>query len=119
MKELDERVDFRMTSAVPETVQSILKDTLHPEAFQKTNEGKQKKKHGSKYNSNKKHKLLPTQVPVAMPTMFTHFQVANAISLLQTPMVSIPSGFPNQGQNVQYMAIPAGQLPPFSYSDFS
>ena len=47
---VDERVDLRMTSAVPVTVQSILKDTLHPEAFKKTDEGKHKKKHGSKSN---------------------------------------------------------------------
>jgi len=30
---VDERVDNIMTSAVPVTVQSILKDTLNPEAF--------------------------------------------------------------------------------------
>ena len=40
---VDKRVDLRMTSAVPVTVQSILKDALHPEAFNKTDEGKQKK----------------------------------------------------------------------------
>ena len=96
---VDERVDFRMTSAVPETVQSILKDTLHPEAFKKTDEGKQKKKHGSKSISNKKHKhgskqpntqqILPSQVAVAMPSMLTQPQMASVNTILPTPMVSI------------------------------
>ena len=133
---VDERVDFRMTSAVPETVQSILKDTLHPEAFKKTDEGKHKKKHGSKSNSNKKHKsgnkqnnqqLLPAQVPIAipaqvpitMPTLFPQPPSANANPALQNPMVSMPSGFTNQGSSVQYIAIPAGHIPPFTYSEFS
>ena len=72
-----------------ERVESILKDTLHPEASKKTDEGKHKKKHGSISKSNKKHKqgnkqpmnqqLLPTQVPVALPTMFSQTQVAMLI----------------------------------------
>ena len=126
---VDERVDLRMTSAVPVTVQSILKDALHPEAFKKTDEGKQKKKHGSKSNSNKKHKhgpkqpntqqILPSQVAVAMPSMLAQPQMASVNNILPTPMVSIPSGFSNQGTNVQYVTIPAGQMPPFSFSDFN
>ena len=53
-----------------------------------------------------------------MPTLFPQPQSANASPVLQTPMVSMPSGFTNQGQNVQYVAIPAGHIPPFTYSEF-
>ena len=118
-----------MTSAVPVTVQSILKDALHPEAFKKTDEGKQKKKHGSKSNSDKKHKhgskqsniqqILHSQVAVAMPSLLPQPQMASVNTILPTSMVSIPSGFSNQGTNVQYVTIPAGQMPPFSFSDFN
>ena len=86
-------------------------------------------------NSNKKHKsgnkqnnqqLLPAQVPIAipaqvpinMPTLFPQ-PSANANPTLQNPMVSMPSGFTNQGSNVQYIAITAGHIPPFTYSEFS
>ena len=50
-QQVDERVDARvtqkMTSVVPETVQSILKETLNPEAFKNTG-SKHKKKHESR-----------------------------------------------------------------------
>ena len=39
-QQVDERFENRMTSAVPATVQSILKDTLNPEAFKKNDSEK-------------------------------------------------------------------------------
>ena len=33
-------------------------------------------------------------------------------------MVSVPSSYATQGQNIQFVAIPANQLPPFTFSDF-
>ena len=84
-----------------------------------------KKKHKS---GNKQHnqQLLPAQVPIAIPaqvpiTMPTLFPQpsANANPTLQNPLVSMPSGFTNQGSNVQYIAIPAGHIPPFTFSEFS
>ena len=33
-------------------------------------------------------------------------------------VVPVPSGFATQGQNIQFVAIPANQLPPFTFSDF-
>ena len=54
-----------------------------------------------------------------MPNLFPQPQTINANPMMQTPVVSIPSGFTNQGQNVQFVAIPAGHFPSFSYSEFS
>ena len=38
------RVDNKMTSTVPSTVQSIMVDTLHPKAFKNSGSRKRKKK---------------------------------------------------------------------------
>ena len=44
---------------------------------------------------------IPAQVPITMPTLFPQ-PSANANPALQNPMVSMPSGFTNQGSSVQY-----------------
>ena len=123
----DERVTQKMTSAVPETVQSILKETLNPEAFKNTG-SKHKKKHGSR-NSNKKHKLGSKQESVQQPTpnavsissqnMAVQPLAMNTNTIMAPqPMLSVPSGFGTPGQNIQFVAIPANQLPQFTFSEF-
>ena len=116
-----------MTSPVPETVQSILKETLNPNAF-KNKGSKHKKKHGSR-SGNKKHKsgqkqdadVQPMPIPVAISNQsMAPQQIAmNANTIMPSQqVVSVPSGFATQGQNIQFVAIPANQLPPFTFSDF-
>jgi len=124
---VDERVTQKMTSAVPETVQSILKETLNPEAFKNTG-SKHKKKHGSR-NGNKKHKLGSKQESVQQPTpnavsissqnMAAQPLAMNTNTIMAPqPMLSVPSGFGTPGQNIQFVAIPANQLPQFTFSEF-
>ena len=130
-QQVDERVDARvtqkMTSAVPETVQSILNETLNPNAF-KNKGSKHKKKHGSR-SGNKKHKpglkqnvdVQPVPIPLAIANQsMAPQQIAmNTSAMMPTQqMVSVPSSYATQGQNIQFVAIPANQLPPFTFSDF-
>ena len=58
-------------------------------------------------------------IPVAVPNLFPQPHTINANPMMQTPVVSIPSGFSNQGQNVQFVAIQAEHMQPFNYSEFS
>ena len=63
---------------------------------------------------------LPTSVPFVVPNLLPqpHTILKNANSVLPAPVVSIPSGFTNQGQNVQFVAIPAEHMSASNYSDF-
>ena len=112
-----------MTSVISATVQSILIDTLHPEAFKKTDSGKHKKKQCSR-SSNKKYKsghkqnvtqqLLPSPVSFNVLNLLPQPQAIKAYTILPTPVLSVPNGFASQKQNVQFVAIPADQMPPFT-----
>ena len=112
---VDARITQKMTSAIPETVQKAFK-----------NKGsKHKKKHGCR-SGNKKHKsgqkqdadVQPMPIPVAISNQsMAPQQIAmNANTIMPSQqVVSVPSGFATQGQNIQFVAIPANQLPPLPF----
>ena len=117
----------KMTSAVPATEQSILKETLNPKAFKKIG-SKHKKKHGSK-SSNKKLKSgdkqdfaqqqLPVPIPVANANINPQPLAINTNTIMPSqPVLSVPSSFASQGQNIQFVAVPVGRMPSFTFTEF-
>ena len=125
---VDERFNQKMTSAVPATVQSILKDTLNPNALKNTGFGKHKKKHGSrssikKLKSGRKQNFTQQQLPIPVSIATSNIApqplAINTNTIMPSqPMLSVPSEFASQGQNIQFVAIPAEQMPPFTFSEF-
>ena len=99
---------------VSATMQSILKHTLTHDAFKKTGSGKHKKKQGFR-SRNKKHKSSHKQnfaqqhssLLLLLIFLLNH-KPKNTMP--SQPVLSVPSGFASQGQNIQFVA----KMSPFS-----
>jgi len=76
------------------------------------------KQHKSGQKQNVTQQLLPCSILFAVPSLLPQPHITNANSVLPASVVPVPSGFTNQGQTVQYVAIPAEHRPPFTYSEF-
>ena len=62
---------------------------------------------------------MPIPVAISNQSMAPQQIAMNANTIMPSQqVVSVPSGFATQGQNIQFVAIPANQLPPFTFSDF-
>ena len=126
--QIDERVDARivskMDSTVIDTVQNILVDNLNPNAFKKGSR-KHKKKQGAG-PGDKKHKSGQNQLSAQQTSGVN--PMANAIP--SAPIIAtnqiLPSQFTlptqrgqaNEEQNIQYVAVPADQLPFLTFNEF-
>ena len=126
--QIDERVDEsivgKMDSTVIDTVQNILADNLKSNAF-KDGSRKHKKKQESGCG-DKKHKSGQNQ-------LFTQQTAGNIPKAIITPSIPaivtnqiLPAQFTqptqrgqaNEEQNIQYIAVPADQVPFLTFSKF-
>ena len=82
-----------------------------------------KKKHGYQ-NANKKHKPgnkqdsnqqpMPNPVSISIQSMVTQPMTMNTNTIMPSqPMLSLSSGIGAPGKNIQFVAVPANQLPQF------